>query len=95
MDGTVDEVIDKARLCTWSVSGPDLSALAQNLRHLPGVEQAVAFGKTLHVSGPDATLLERTIEPFRSADYQWKKERSGLEDVFIHLMRSSQEPPRP
>lgn len=95
VDGTVDEVIDKARLCTWSVSGPDLSTLAQKLRHLPGVEQAVAFGKTLHVSGPDAALLERTIEPFRSPDYQWKKERSGLEDVFIHLMHSSQPPPRP
>jgi ABC-2 type transport system ATP-binding protein len=75
------------------VSGPDLSTLTRKLRHLPGVEQAVAFGNTLHVSGADAVLLEQTIAPFRTADYQWKKERSGLEDVFIHLMHSSQKKP--
>lgn len=90
VDGTVEEVIDKARLTTWSVTGPDLLNLAHQLRHLPGVEQAVAFGNTLHVSGADASLLEQTIEPFRKAGYDWKKERSGLEDVFIHLMQSSQ-----
>ena len=94
VDGTVEEVIDKSNLCTWSVSGPDLSALTQKLRHLPSVEQAVAFGNTLHVSGGDASLLEQTIAPFRTPDYHWKKERSGLEDVFIHLMHSSQEKPR-
>ena len=95
VDGTVSEVIDQSSLSTWSVSGPDLSDLAQKLRHLPGVEQAVAFGNTLHVSGPDATLLEETIAPFRGRDWQWQKERSGLEDVFIHLMRAPQPPPRP
>ena len=93
VDGTVEEVIDKSNLSTWSVSGPDLSALTQILRHLPGIEQAVAFGNTLHVSGADAALLEQTIAPFRSPGYEWKKERSGLEDVFIHLMHSSQKKP--
>ena len=63
--GTVAEVIAQARLTTWSVSGPDLLALAEQLREQPGVQQAVAFGNTLHVSGDDAAALEGAIAPFR------------------------------
>ncbi|MBU3664546.1 MAG: ABC transporter ATP-binding protein [Chthoniobacterales bacterium] len=91
VDGTVDEVIEKAKLTTWSVSGPRLPDLARRLRGLPGVEQAVMFGKELHVSGGDAPLLERTIEPFRLPEYQWRMVCSGLEDVFIHLMTGTAE----
>lgn len=86
VDGTVNEVIDKAKLTTWSVRGPRLTELARTLRELPGVEQAVMFGKDLHVSGGDARLLEDSIAAFRGPDYEWRKERAGLEDVFIHLM---------
>ena len=56
----------------------------------PGVHQAVAFGTSLHVSGGDATALEQAIAPFRS-DYEWTLIRSGLEDVFIHLMDQSKD----
>jgi ABC-2 type transport system ATP-binding protein len=89
VDGTVDDVIEHAQLTTWSVTGPDLPALSRKLRVLPGVEQAVAFGKMLHVSGSDAAALEASIEPFRQAPYQWIREKSGLEDVFMHLMQTS------
>lgn len=91
VDGTVEDVIEHAKLTTWSVVGPDLTKLAQKLRDLPGVEQAVAFGKMLHVSGSDAAALEASIAPFRTDAYQWTKERSGLEDVFIHLMQTSED----
>src|SRR6187397_2944026 len=47
--GTVADVIAHARLTTWSVSGPDLLKIATQLRQQPGVQQAVAFGTTLHV----------------------------------------------
>src|SRR6187397_726163 len=47
--GTVSDVIAHARLNTWSVSGPDLLKIATQLRQQPGVQQAVAFGTTLHV----------------------------------------------
>src|SRR5437773_7524431 len=57
--GTVREVVDHVGLTTWSVSGPDLLDLAQKLREQPGVQQAVAFGTALHVSGEDAAALER------------------------------------
>ncbi len=84
--GTVAEVVDQVGLTTWSVSGPDLLALAEELRRLPGVQQAVAFGSALHVSGEDAVALERVITSFQREPYAWRKIPSGLEDVFIHLM---------
>ncbi len=84
--GTVEEVIALTRLNTWSVSGPDLQGLVEKLRESPGVEQAVVFGNTLHVSGSDPEALEETIARFRIDAYEWQRIKPGLEDVFIHLM---------
>lgn len=84
--GTAAQVIERAHLTTWSVSGPHLPELAERLRTLPGVRQAVAFGSTLHISGDDADTLEHAIAPFRTPQYTWQRITSGLEDVFIHLM---------
>ncbi len=89
--GTVDEVIKHVGLTTWSVTGPGLLELARQLRDQPGVQQAVAFGTALHVSGDDAAALERAIAPFQREPFHWEKERSGLEDVFIHLMEHSKD----
>lgn len=85
-NGTVKDVIEQAGLTTWSVNGPDLLKLATELSDKPGVQQAVAFGSMLHVSGEDAAALEATIKPFQKQGYEWQKITSGLEDVFIHLM---------
>jgi ABC-2 type transport system ATP-binding protein len=90
-NGTVAEVIDHVGLTTWSVRGPELLDLAEKLRGVPGVQQAVAFGTSLHVSGGDAAALEHAIAPFRREPYEWTQVKSGLEDVFIHLMDSSQD----
>ncbi len=84
--GSSAEVIRQSRLTTWSVRGPELARLSGQLRDRPGVEQAVAFGETLHVSGDDETTLEKTIAPFQTGDYEWRRIEPGLEDVFIHLM---------
>src|SRR5262245_26950832 len=84
--GTAKEVIAQVHLTTWSVEGPQLLKLAERLRGRSGVQQAVAFGETLHVCGDDAAALERTIAPFRTPEYQWRQISSGLEDVFIHLI---------
>jgi len=88
--GTVREVVDHVGLTTWSVSGGNLADLAKKLRGRPGVRQAVAFGSMLHVSGDDSTALEQAIAPFREG-HEWTKIRSGLEDVFIHLMDTSKD----
>jgi len=88
--GTVQQVIESAHLTTWQVKGGDLLKLAAQLRGKPGVHQAVAFGTSLHVSGGDAAALEQAIAPFRTG-HEWTQIRSGLEDVFIHLMDQSKD----
>jgi ABC-2 type transport system ATP-binding protein len=93
--GSVEQVIQQANLTTWSVSGQDLIELQSQLHNLPGVEQAVPFGNTLHVSGPDPAALEEAIRPFRTAAYDWRPIESSLEDVFIHLMDERRNNGRP
>jgi ABC-2 type transport system ATP-binding protein len=89
--GTADEIIRGAGLETWRVTGPDLSSLSARLRSLPGIQQAVAFGAALHVSGDNPELLHQAIAPLRTPPYTWEKIPSGLEEVFIHLMQGCQD----
>jgi len=91
--GTVTDVIEHERLTTWTVSGPDLANLTEQLRERAGVDQTVAFGNSVHVSGSDAAALEQAIAPFRTDQYEWHQIESGLEDVFIHLMEKSKDNP--
>jgi len=90
-EGTAAEVVEQAHLATWSVSGPDMLKLAEQLKDHPGVQQAALFGNALHVSGDDPAALEQAIAPFRTGPYEWRRTDSGLEDVFIHLMGRSGE----
>jgi ABC-2 type transport system ATP-binding protein len=87
--GDVAEVVAQGHLTTWTVRGPKLLELANQLRRCNGVEQAVPFGDTLHVSGSDAAVLEAAIAPFQSPPYEWRPTESGLEDIFIHLMEQT------
>jgi len=89
--GTLAEVLATVNLTTWTVSGPNLRALAATLRGRPGVEQVVAFGNMLHVSGRDAVQLEQAIAAVRDASHEWTRVRSGLEDVFISLMAGAKD----
>ncbi len=84
--GTVAEVVASAQLTTWIIAGPRLRAIADALRGRAGVEQVVAFGNTLHVSGRDAALLEAAIATVRDTAHTWTRAQAGLEDVFIGLM---------
>src|SRR5207244_6834824 len=70
--GTVDEVISRVGLTTWSVRGRDLAQLAEQLRKTPGVQQAVAFGNSLHESSTDAAALERAIARVRDSAFHWR-----------------------
>jgi hypothetical protein len=85
------EVLAAARLITWSVTGPDLRPLAAALRGRTGIEQVVAFGNTLHVSGRDADRMSATIAAVRDPRHAWSRIDSGLEDVFISLMDEAQD----
>ena len=89
--GSVDEVVKAGGLTTWEISGENLAALAEKIRGLPGVEQVVAFGTTLHVSGRDAEKLHASVAPFMAGAQRWTKIESGLEDVFISLMETAKD----
>src|SRR5262249_30219699 len=84
--GTAAEVVAHVHLNTWAVPRPPLPEPAEQPRGRPGVQEAVAFGETLRVSGDDADALERALAPFRTPEYEWRQVGSGLEDVFIHLI---------
>ena len=88
--GTAEEIIADVGLSTWAVSGRRMHELAEELRALAGVEQVVPFGNTLHVSGRDAGRLEASLTPFMGGPYRWERIATGLEEVFIHLMRRSE-----
>jgi len=89
--GTVAEVVKAGGLTTWEISGENLAVLADKIRGLPGVEQVVAFGTALHVSGRDAAKLHASVAPFMSGTQRWEKIESGLEDVFISLMETAKD----
>jgi len=90
--GTVDEVIAKSALSTWTVSGDDLNGLAAELAGKPGVDMVAPFGTSLHVSGRDKSALEATIAPYRNTrGWHWQDSEPSLEDVFIDLMNRSKD----
>jgi ABC-2 type transport system ATP-binding protein len=89
--GTVEEVVKSAGLTTWEVTGPNLPELAEQIRGLAGVEQIVAFGTTLHVSGRNAAQLRESVSPRMTGGHHWRQMESGLEDVFISLMETAKD----
>jgi ABC-2 type transport system ATP-binding protein len=94
VQGTAQEVIASQSLITWAVTGDDLPALATRLRALPAVEQVAAFGTVLHVTGTDRERLRSELAPLMAEHgRKWTEVEPGLEDVFIHLMRSVGEAP--
>jgi ABC-2 type transport system ATP-binding protein len=90
--GTVEEVVRSAKLTTFEVAGPGLFDFAEALRGQPGVEQIVAFGNTLHVSGRQPDQLRRSIATAATGGEQtWTEIESSLEDVFISLMETAKD----
>jgi ABC-2 type transport system ATP-binding protein len=90
--GTVDEVIAKSALTTYTVTGDDLQSLSEKLAGQPGVDMVAPFGTSLHVSGRDQATLDTTIAPWRDKPgLHWQKGAPSLEDVFIELMGRSKD----
>ena len=95
--GTPDEVLHLFSLATWEVSGSSqrLASLARELRGRDGILHVTAFGNTLHVTGASEAGLDRAIDAFlHEGDLSWKKAKSTLEDVFIHLMQRAPDNPQ-
>ena len=85
--GTVDEVIARAGLTTFIVTGPRLGQVARELEGQPGVDQVAPFGATLHVVGSDRGRLEAALEKIRGREgIKVEAGETSLEDVFIQFM---------
>jgi ABC-2 type transport system ATP-binding protein len=86
--GTSDEIIKSSKLFTWQITGTgNLNRLAEQVKTMPGVEQAAAFGNKLHVSGKDKQELKTSMDKLTS-EWQWQQIAPDLEDVFISLSGS-------
>jgi ABC-2 type transport system ATP-binding protein len=86
-EGSIPEIMDATGLSTWEIQGEHLHGFADTLRALPGVLQVSFFGRHLHVSGQNATLLQQSLKPFLTdPQYIFTPIASSLEDVFIHFV---------
>jgi len=90
--GTVEEVISRSALSTYTVTGDELNRLSTELSGKPGVDMVAPFGASLHVSGRDQSALEASIAPYRDGKgWHWHHSAPSLEDVFIDLMTRSKD----
>jgi ABC-2 type transport system ATP-binding protein len=90
--GTVEEVIAKSALTTYTVTGEDLHMVSDDLGGKSGVDMVAPFGTSLHVSGRDRAALEAAIAPWRDKPgLHWQYSEPSLEDVFIELMSRSKD----
>ncbi|HEY2779429.1 MAG TPA: ABC transporter ATP-binding protein [Steroidobacteraceae bacterium] len=88
--GTATEVIAKQGLTSFAIHGDHLAELSQRLRGQPGVDQIVAFGTALHVTGTDGQALQQTVAAAaHRANLRFEPIDTSLEDVFIYLMNRS------
>ncbi|MFA9438800.1 ABC transporter ATP-binding protein [Uliginosibacterium sp. sgz301328] len=89
--GVAANIIAGQGLHTFTLHGDRLVELSARLRQTPGVDQTVAFGSALHVSGRDAAALERAIREVAGQDARIEPAETSLEDVFIYMMAQSQD----
>ena len=90
--GTVYEVVEKAALTTFVITGDNISHLVGELSGRPGVDQIAPFGNTLHVVGGDAAALTATLKTLGARPgIKIAKGETSLEDVFIQFMGKSQD----
>ncbi len=90
--GTVEDVIAKSALSTFTVTGDDVHSLQERLTGKPGIDMIAPFGASLHVSGRDRAALEASIAPWREdKTLHWEASEPSLEDVFIELMTRSKD----
>ncbi len=85
--GKIDEILKRAGLYTYLVTGPDLPELSRRLAKAKGVEMVALFGAALHVSGRDEAELDDVAREFGAGAPQlWTRGEPTLEDVFIDQM---------
>lgn len=84
--GSAKEIIDLQNLSTYEITGESLMEASKLLEMHDAIDQTVIFGSTLHVSGKDPHAIETILKP-----YTYQPISTSLEDVFIYLMRQTQD----
>ncbi|MEW5882201.1 MAG: ABC transporter ATP-binding protein [Pseudomonadota bacterium] len=84
--GTADEILRAAKLRTWEVTGPALPRLVARLAATDWL--VIPFGTRLHVTGEAGSDFAAWLaqQPDR-IDCEAREIPTGLEDLFISLMR--------
>ncbi len=90
--GNPQSLVAASGLTTWSISGPNLAAIGDQLLQHPGVEQVAPFGSSLHASGHDTAAVEAAVRAETTPQHECHAGPPSLEDVFIHLMQRNQRP---
>ncbi|MGE4297588.1 MAG: ABC transporter ATP-binding protein [Desulfovibrionaceae bacterium] len=90
--GTADELVRDSGLCTWRIKGAGAHEAKARLEGDPRVEQVVAFGNALHVSGRDAAAVQRAATEAAGPGAIVEPGETSLEEVFIQLMRKAVKP---
>ncbi len=88
VDGTPEQVIAAGGLTTYALTGAQLAEISRSIEALPGVEQTVMFGESLHISGINSATLAASLNAFvarSGAALQLRPIPTGLEEVFIHM----------
>ena len=87
ISGPSTEIPDMLGLHTWRVDGTGLSALEDELRQTPGIDQVARFGAVLHVSGTDEARLRAVADDHMARGVgHWTEKKAELEEAFIYLM---------
>jgi ABC-type multidrug transport system ATPase subunit len=86
VQGSAEEVARNSGLVTFEATGEDIDAVSRRLRHMPGVEAAAVFGRTLRIGGMDRAKLEDAIHAVAGAGLHWQEVEPRLEDVFIQML---------
>lgn len=89
--GTAAQIISSQHLYTVNVAGSDLGELARLLEKQAAIEQTVMFGSSLHVSGKNENTLMEVTKRLAGPARKVENIATGLEDVFIYMMRHTQD----
>jgi ABC-2 type transport system ATP-binding protein len=90
--GTERAILEQSHLTVYRVRGDRAAALADSLKHAPGVLSVSAFGNAVHMAGEDAQSMEQAVAPLRrQPGLIVEPVQASLEDVFISLIGKAQD----
>jgi ABC-type multidrug transport system ATPase subunit len=88
---TPDEIMNKYGESLWAVKAINMYRLLHDLRLLPGIKSAFAFGDTIHLSASANDIVTEDIIRFcqekNHTDVHIQPVKATIEDCFMALMR--------